>query len=167
MQRSFRRPVRPLRVLAGFLAVAVAAACAACGGSGGGPGKVSLTAAAANPCLLVSPAEARAILGPHTTRPARGAKGQCLFDSASAPLGHVVSVDIGPGPFHRVDAESLVTSPAPTPAGHGALCGQTQSGASGPTSLLGPFGPSHGLLIIGPSCAVDAKFAQQIYLHLS
>jgi len=166
MQRSFLRPVWPLRVLAGFLAVAVAGLCAACGGGSGGPGKVSLTAAAANPCLLVSWAQARAILGSHTTRPTRG-KGQCLFDSGSAPAGHVVSVDIGPGPFSKVNAESLVTSPAPTAAGHGTLCGKTQSGASGPTSLLGPFGPSHGLLIIGPSCAADARFARQIYLHLA
>jgi hypothetical protein len=165
MQRSFRRPVR--LALAGFLAVAAAAACAACGGGSSGPGKVSLTAATANPCLLVSWSQARAILGHRTTRPTRGARGQCLFDSASAPLGQVVSVDIGPGPFSKLNAESLVTGPAPTIAGHGALCGKTQSGASGPTSLLGPFGPSHGLLIIGPSCAVDAGFARQIYLHLS
>jgi hypothetical protein len=164
MQRSVRRPLRP--VLAGFAAVAVAAACAACGGGSGGPGKVSLTAAAANPCLLVSWAEARAILGSGTTRPTRD-KGQCLFDSGSAPLGHVVSVDIGPGPFSSVAADGLITSPAPTAAGHGTLCGKTQSGAVGPTSLVGPFGPSHGLLIIGPSCAVNAKFARQIYLHLS
>jgi len=162
MQRSFRRPVRPLAV---FLTVAVAAVCAACGGGSSGPGKVSLTAAVANPCLLVSWAQARTILGPRATRPSRG-KDQCLFDSGPAPTGHLVSVDIGPGPFLRVNAEALVTSPAPTAAGHGTLCGKTQGGLSA-TGLSGPFGPRHGLLILGPSCAVDAKFARLIYLHLS
>lgn len=166
MQRSFPRPVR-LRLLAGFLAaVAMAAAITACGGGSGGAGQVSLSAATANPCLLVSWAEARAILGHRTTRPTRGAKGQCLFDSGAAPDGNVTSVDIGPGPYNRQVTDTMVSSPAPTAAGHGTVCGGNQSNSLSQFSLFGPFGPRHGLLILGPSCASNAKFARQIYLHL-
>jgi hypothetical protein len=164
MLMGIRRPVRSLRAMAGLMAVA--AAVAACGGGGSGPGKVSLKAAVAHPCLLVSRAEARAILGPGTRRPAPGARSQCLYQVASASsVARLISVDIGPGPLPRDMPATMLVSPAPTTAGHGTQCGAEQNDA-GQFSLLGPFGGHHELLIIGPSCAIDTKFARQVYLHL-
>lgn len=164
MSRSFWPPVR---VLAGLLAVA--AACAACGG---GPAKVSVKAAAANPCLLLSQSQARAIMGGGTQKPLLTSQGGCQYttqpDAAELTPGEDnvnLSFNLGTSASMAL-LTYVIAHPAPVPSvGHDARCGAVKDN---PTvfDLIAAVSRRDQLVVIGASCALDARFARQALSRL-
>ena len=152
--------------LLGLVTVAVTG----CGtnGSSSTP-KVSVTAAAVTPCLLVSPGEAHTILGPSAVTsslaPTGGGPAACSFGELQSPLT-VILVHIVASPFAQ-SASSYITNPAPAgDVGHGAVCGPSPSLPDG-SALVGPIGSDYSLFVDGlTSCATLEKFATVAYSHL-
>jgi hypothetical protein len=150
------------------LVTMVTAAGAGCGSSGSSSApKVSVSAAAGNPCQLVSLSEATTILGQGTIlnslAPTGSAPAACSF--GHSPLT-VVLVHIIPSPF--AEASSFyISTPAPAGGvGHGAVCGPSAN-LSGYSALVGQAGSGDSLLVDGlTSCATVEKFAAVAYSHL-
>jgi hypothetical protein len=159
MRMGNRRPGRSLLALAGLMTVA--AACAACGG---GPAKVSLRDASANPCLLVSQAQARAILGPGISKPKLAPELGSGCDYASGTRLVNLGIDLGTASLGYFSI--LMTDPRPVPSvGHRARCGPVRTNPA-QFDLFAAISHDHKFVIVGPSCATDAAFARQAYSHL-
>lgn len=165
--------------------VMAAVTCAACGGStqratsastpsgggsasrassaAGGSGRASVLAAAKDPCILVTRAQAQAILGGtvETPRP----MSVVTFNVCSYhPAGTVINVVVAVEPFPlstRAEAAAGVTTPAGA-VGHRAVCG----GSGLVFTLLAAIDAQRYLEIAGPSCAADEQFAMKAYAEL-
>lgn len=154
------RSVRPLRAVAGLLGMAVA--CAACGG---GASTVSASAAAGDPCLLVSQSEAQSILGSSVQNP-QVQEMACQYVSASGQGTVTISINLGaasqamPIMLHTISKASAQPS-----VGHSAQCGP-YAGNAALSDLYAIIGNSAELVVYGPSCSVDDQFAKVAFTHL-
>ena len=129
---------------------------------------VSVAAAVSNPCLLVTLADARAILGPGTVKlpgagsalPSTPACNYGSTDTAQAVTVQVLAVP--PKAFSSVFVPHGV---AVAGVGHGAVCA-ADSELAGTYNLLGAIDSFHALTISAPSCDAAAKAAVAAFAKL-
>ena len=164
--------------LAAMLAL-VAAAGVACGsGVSSEPVHISLAEATQNPCQLVTPGQATAILGsgdgkvtPVDPSVAAGVTSSCEYGNTSSDIN--VSLDFGPTAEY-LSVDDLNNSAPIVVAGHAGVCGPDAGkyGTKGDFQLSAPIvaAPTQSSVWLSvdgaPSCAIDAKFAQAVYANL-
>jgi hypothetical protein len=146
--------------------------------STGRPGTVSAVAVEKNPCLFDTLSDARRILGPAaalftaastppSASPSEPASTQasCAYDITGSTT--LVQVNVGMGTPAVMESVFLPSGGAPVAAvGHGAACG-AESGISGGYSLVAALTRGYVVVVSGPSCAVDAQFAEAGYSRLA
>jgi hypothetical protein len=170
-----RRPAGTLWAVA-----AIMVACTSCAGSSSAPARVSVTAAARNPCVLITQAEAQAIVGK---------AGEPQFESgfstdsgftsnyctiADHSDGTTIDITVEHQSYDPLVAEILISNATPVAAvGHHAECGLALASTEpGPLSektfeLYSEISSHYVLEVSGAaSCAVDARFASEAYSHL-
>jgi hypothetical protein len=114
-----------------------------------------------HPCLLITQAEARAIIGQSVDKP-RSLGLTCAYSSANGDVN--VDIDFQVLPLNVFTPIANLENSAPAAGvGHQAICGPDRGGGY---TLLGTAGPDDTLEINGPSCAVDARFATRAYARL-
>jgi hypothetical protein len=146
-------------------------ALAACGSQAGAPAppkRVSVRAAIADPCLLVSRAQAQAALGRKVRR--QLSDGDCAYQPASGPPLVLLSVQKAAPQKDSISISLIagieISSPARAAGvGHGAECGPAKL-SPGTAILLASIGTTGDLEIFGPSCAADARIARLAYRSL-
>jgi hypothetical protein len=125
---------------------------------------VSVAAAAGNPCLLVTLSQATAILGAGTEAGGKqgvaGVYGICTYTYP----GNAIGITLNTGPTAVLASTDMVKKPfqAAAGVGHGAVCGADASSA-GVIDLISQIDREDWLVVSGPSCAVDGKFAEAAY----
>jgi hypothetical protein len=144
-------------------------ALAACGSQAGAPAPlklVSVRAAIADPCLLVS--RAQAALGRKVRR--QLSDGDCAYQPASGPPLVLLSVQKAAPQKDSISISLIAGIEISSPAravgvGHGAECGPARQ-SPGTAILLASIGTAGDLEIFGPSCAADARIARLAYRSL-